>query len=228
MDRWHALPGSGARNDQCCKETDGGGGEQGVHGVSFGWRVLTGHLAELGNSSRFVEPDQVGRCQPPESLPDSASLIGRLPAAVCGPANRPVFSLIARWAHGVNTLCEATSSSRAQAGRSMNGVVDAPPHPTFHHPMSSISSVESAPTSFGVFKAVGWLMIGLPTQAEADTVVTRFTAQAGRARTCCTSRRVTPWRNLRPWSMTPGAWRALATRSRCFAAVSPWQRKATG
>ena len=38
--------------------------------------------------------------------------------------------------------------------------------------MSDIASVELVPTSFGVFKPVGWLMIGLPTQASADRLVT--------------------------------------------------------
>jgi len=37
--------------------------------------------------------------------------------------------------------------------------------------MSDITSVEQLPTSFGVFKPVGWLMVGLPTQADADALV---------------------------------------------------------
>ena len=37
--------------------------------------------------------------------------------------------------------------------------------------MSDIASVDHLPTSFGVFKPVGWLMIGLPTQAHADALV---------------------------------------------------------
>ena len=37
--------------------------------------------------------------------------------------------------------------------------------------MSDIASVEQLPTSFGVFKPVGWLMVGLPTQAGADALV---------------------------------------------------------
>ena len=37
--------------------------------------------------------------------------------------------------------------------------------------MSDIASVEQVPTSFGVFKPVGWLMVGLPTQADADALV---------------------------------------------------------
>jgi hypothetical protein len=38
--------------------------------------------------------------------------------------------------------------------------------------MSDIASVEQVPTSFGVFKPVGWLMVGLPTQADADALAT--------------------------------------------------------
>ncbi len=30
---------------------------------------------------------------------------------------------------------------------------------------------DAAPTSFGVFKPVGWLMLGFPTQAQADTLI---------------------------------------------------------
>jgi hypothetical protein len=37
--------------------------------------------------------------------------------------------------------------------------------------MSDVASVEGLPTSFGVFKPVGWLMVGLPTQANADALV---------------------------------------------------------
>ena len=37
--------------------------------------------------------------------------------------------------------------------------------------MSDKSSVEQMPTSFGVFKPVGWVMMGLPTQAMADSLV---------------------------------------------------------
>jgi hypothetical protein len=36
--------------------------------------------------------------------------------------------------------------------------------------MSDAASVELVPTSFGVFKPVGWLMVGLPTQASADSL----------------------------------------------------------
>ncbi len=38
--------------------------------------------------------------------------------------------------------------------------------------MSDIASIETVPTSFGVFKPVGWLMVGLPNQAKADELVT--------------------------------------------------------
>ena len=38
--------------------------------------------------------------------------------------------------------------------------------------MSDATSVDLVPTSFGVFKPVGWLMIGLPTQTLADALVT--------------------------------------------------------
>lgn len=34
--------------------------------------------------------------------------------------------------------------------------------------MSDVTTVHQVPTSFGVFKPVGWLMIGLPTQPRAD------------------------------------------------------------
>ena len=37
--------------------------------------------------------------------------------------------------------------------------------------MSDLVSVESVPTSFGVFKPIGWLMVGLPLQAQADALV---------------------------------------------------------
>ena len=37
--------------------------------------------------------------------------------------------------------------------------------------MSDIASIDGVPTSFGVFKPVGWLMIGLPTKAQADALV---------------------------------------------------------
>jgi hypothetical protein len=37
--------------------------------------------------------------------------------------------------------------------------------------MSDITAVQQVPTSFGVFKPVGWLMIGLPTQTLADGLV---------------------------------------------------------
>jgi hypothetical protein len=37
--------------------------------------------------------------------------------------------------------------------------------------MSDVASVELVPTTFGVFKPVGWLMIGLPTQADADALI---------------------------------------------------------
>ncbi len=33
------------------------------------------------------------------------------------------------------------------------------------------------PTSFGIFKPVGWVFMGLPTQAQADTLVTALHAQ---------------------------------------------------
>lgn len=35
-------------------------------------------------------------------------------------------------------------------------------------PTSDITAVHQVPTSFGVFKPVGWLMVGLPTQALTD------------------------------------------------------------
>lgn len=37
--------------------------------------------------------------------------------------------------------------------------------------MSATASVLDVPTSFGVFNPVGWLMLGLPTQAGADATV---------------------------------------------------------
>ena len=37
--------------------------------------------------------------------------------------------------------------------------------------MSDTTSVDLVPTSFGVFKPVGWLMVGLPDQARADALV---------------------------------------------------------
>lgn len=37
--------------------------------------------------------------------------------------------------------------------------------------MNDIAAVHQIPTSFGVFKPVGWLMVGLPTQALADGLV---------------------------------------------------------
>lgn len=43
--------------------------------------------------------------------------------------------------------------------------------------MSDLVSVEQVPTSFGVFKPVGWLMIGLPTQASADALAQAFEAR---------------------------------------------------
>lgn len=43
--------------------------------------------------------------------------------------------------------------------------------------MSELVSVEQVPTSFGVFKPVGWLMIGLPTQASADALPMLFQAR---------------------------------------------------
>ncbi|MCV2360588.1 hypothetical protein LNV08_16560 [Paucibacter sp. TC2R-5] len=36
--------------------------------------------------------------------------------------------------------------------------------------MSSLTTVEQVPTSFGAFKPVGWLMVGLPTQVLADSL----------------------------------------------------------
>jgi hypothetical protein len=36
--------------------------------------------------------------------------------------------------------------------------------------MSNTTSSDLVPTSFGVFKPVGWLMIGLPTGAGADAL----------------------------------------------------------
>jgi hypothetical protein len=40
-----------------------------------------------------------------------------------------------------------------------------------HFPMSQAVSAQDMPTSFGVFKPVGWLMVGLPTQDQANAVV---------------------------------------------------------
>ncbi len=37
--------------------------------------------------------------------------------------------------------------------------------------MSDTLAADAAPTSFGVFKPVGWLMLGFPTQAQADALV---------------------------------------------------------
>ncbi len=39
-------------------------------------------------------------------------------------------------------------------------------------PMSDTASLDDVPTSFGVFKPVGWVMVGLPTLALAGTLVT--------------------------------------------------------
>jgi hypothetical protein len=36
--------------------------------------------------------------------------------------------------------------------------------------MSELASVADVPTSFGVFKPVGWLMVGVPSQALADAL----------------------------------------------------------
>jgi hypothetical protein len=36
--------------------------------------------------------------------------------------------------------------------------------------MNETISTDNVPTSFGVFKPVGWVMIGLPTQTQADTL----------------------------------------------------------
>ena len=37
--------------------------------------------------------------------------------------------------------------------------------------VSDTLAADAAPTSFGVFKPVGWLMVGFPMQAQADVVV---------------------------------------------------------
>lgn len=37
--------------------------------------------------------------------------------------------------------------------------------------MSDTTAVDLVPTSFGAFKPIGWLMIGLPTQSLADALV---------------------------------------------------------
>jgi hypothetical protein len=37
--------------------------------------------------------------------------------------------------------------------------------------MSDTLAADAAPTSFGVFKPVGWMMVGFPMQAQADVVV---------------------------------------------------------
>lgn len=57
-----------------------------------------------------------------------------------------------------------------------NGRSDASHHsdhatPAERRAVSELASVEQVPTSFGVFKPVGWVMIGLPTQAQADKAV---------------------------------------------------------
>ncbi len=42
--------------------------------------------------------------------------------------------------------------------------------------MSDITAVHQVPTTFGVFKPVGWLMVGLPAQALADSLVAALQA----------------------------------------------------
>jgi hypothetical protein len=37
--------------------------------------------------------------------------------------------------------------------------------------LSDIVSVDGVPTSFGVFRPTGWMMIGLPAQASADALI---------------------------------------------------------
>lgn len=43
--------------------------------------------------------------------------------------------------------------------------------------MSELVSVEQVPTSFGVFNPVGWVMVGVPTPAEADALPAAFHAR---------------------------------------------------
>lgn len=43
--------------------------------------------------------------------------------------------------------------------------------------MSEAVSVEQVPTSFGVFNPVGWVMVGVPTQAAADALPAAFQAR---------------------------------------------------
>jgi hypothetical protein len=38
--------------------------------------------------------------------------------------------------------------------------------------MSDTTSLDDVPTSFGVFKPVGWVMVGVPTRPQADALVT--------------------------------------------------------
>ncbi len=42
--------------------------------------------------------------------------------------------------------------------------------------MSDTTEVDQVPTSFGVFKPVGWVMVGLPTQANADALAAALEA----------------------------------------------------
>jgi hypothetical protein len=44
--------------------------------------------------------------------------------------------------------------------------------------MSDTPSSHLVPTSFGAFKPVGWLMVGVPTQAVADALVSAFVLAA--------------------------------------------------
>jgi len=41
---------------------------------------------------------------------------------------------------------------------------------------SDAASIDDMPTSFGAFKPVGWVMMGLPAQAQADALATALAA----------------------------------------------------
>ena len=46
-----------------------------------------------------------------------------------------------------------------------------PPEPVDHAALIDAAGAESLPTSFGVFKPVGQVMMGMPTQLQADALV---------------------------------------------------------
>lgn len=63
-----------------------------------------------------------------------------------------------------------------------NGQPNATHHPDLSTPaerraVSELVSVDQVPTSFGVFNPVGWVMVGLPTQAKADALPAAFHAR---------------------------------------------------